>query len=94
MMRFLGWLLKLISLGLLGKNQLQEPAPKSIVPLLIFPRLTEDIDFGNILETDGDKYFVSSPWELSSGKVDKAIKAAEDWLTDALGARIRWNRSS
>ncbi len=92
MMRFLRWLLKLISLGLLGKNKLPQPAPKSIVPLLIFPRLTDDIELGNTVETDGDKYYVSSPWELSSSKVDEAIKAAEDWLTNALGARISWNQ--
>ena len=97
MKRFLRWLLQLFSFGRRGNDQQAvpqpqtAPTPKSIVPLLIFPALADDAEFGSVIEIDGDNYYVSSPWEVDSSKVHQAITAAEDWLTGALGARIRWN---
>ncbi len=70
-----------------------EPLPpaKSIVTLLIFPTVTDDVEFNKSTEVDGDTYYLSSPWELSSDKVNEEIKAGDDWLAAALGSRIPWN---
>ena len=65
--------------------------PKTIVTLLIFPRLTEDVQLDEVTEAGSDKYYVASPWEMDSGKVDQAIGVTEDWLADVLGTRIGWN---
>ena len=67
------------------------PPPKTIVTLLIFPKLTDHFEFDTTTEVGADKYYISSPWELSSGKVDEAITKGEEWLGEALGSRIRWN---
>ncbi len=89
MNRLLRWLLGL----LLFRRRYKKPAPKTIVTLLIFPRLSDDIEFDSTAEVGEDKYYVSSPWELSSSKVNEAIRNAEDWLADALGTRIKWNQA-
>jgi hypothetical protein len=35
---------------------------------------------------------VSSPWEVPEAPINEAIRAAENWLAEALGQRIKWNR--
>ena len=89
----LGWLRRLLGSGTgdAGPSPKPVPPPKSIVTLLIFPTLTEDIEFDKTAEVGTDKYYVSSPWELGEAKLNEAIRVAEDWLADALVARIRWN---
>lgn len=88
MKRFIRWLLRLLSFATGDKR----PAPKTIVPLLIFPTMTDDIQLDKITELDSDKYYTSSPWKLSPSIVNKAVKSGEDWLTEALGTRFRWDR--
>ncbi len=68
------------------------PPPKTIVPLLIFPRIADGIQLNQVTQVGPDRYYTSSPWEPGSEKVNQAIRAAEDWLADALGTRIRWNQ--
>ena len=103
MKRCLRWLLRLFSFGIFGKPPLAPdkrdtpalpetlPPPKSIVTLLIFPTITDDIEFDKSTEVGGDTYYLSSPWDVNSDKVNKAIQAANDWLATALGTRITWN---
>ena len=93
MKRFLGWLLSLFGFFRRGKDGSPEPVapPKTIVALLVFPRMAEDAQLDRVTEAGSDKYYISSPWELDSGKVDEAISVAEDWLADVLGTRIGWN---
>ena len=88
MKRLFRWLLGLLSFVTGDKR----PAPKTIVPLLIFPTMTDDIQLDKITELGSDKYYTSSPWKLSPSMVNKAIKAGEDWLTEALGTRFKWDR--
>ena len=103
MKRCLRWLLRLFSFGIFGKPPLAPdkrdtpalpetlPPPKGIVTLLIFPTITDDIEFNKSTEVGGDTYYLSSPWDVNSDKVNKAIQAANDWLATALGTRITWN---
>ena len=92
--RILRWVLKLLGFdkGVEGPSPQSIPQPKSIVTLLIFPRMTDDIELDKTVEVGEDKYYTSSPWELSAKKVDEAVQAGEDWLTDVLGTRIQWNQ--
>jgi hypothetical protein len=59
----LSWFLKLFSFGRPDKDGRPQPAPttKTIIPVLIFPRLTDDIEFGQTLEIGDDKYYLSAP---------------------------------
>ncbi len=68
------------------------PPTKSIVTLLIYPTVTDDVEFDKATQLDSDKYYLSSPWEVSADKVNDAIRVAEDWLADTLTTRIRWNQ--
>lgn len=53
------------------------PSAKGIVTLLIFPTVTDDLEFNKSTEVDEDTYYLSSPWELSSDKVNEEIKAGD-----------------
>lgn len=71
------------------------PAPtraRTIVPLLIFPHLTGDEVFNQVVEVAGGKYYTSTPWDIDRSKVDSALLTAEDWLSEALGRRIKWEQ--
>ena len=68
------------------------PPPKSIVPLLIFPKVSRDVELDRLIELGKDKYYTSSPWEIDTRLVNDAIHAADEWLAAALGNRIRWNQ--
>jgi hypothetical protein len=70
----------------------QMPLPKTIVTLLIFPRLNGDVIFNQVAQLGQSKYYVSSPWEVSETPINEAIRAAENWLAESLGQRIKWNR--
>ena len=94
MQRFLRWVLTLLSFGRRGRHSPSKPPPppKTIVTLLIFPDVSDHVKkFDKTTEVGADKYYISSPWELSSGKVDDAIRAGEEWLAEALGTRVKWN---
>ena len=67
------------------------PAPKTIVPMLIFPDVREGVQLNETVQVGDDKYYVSSPWAVSLQKVNEAVRAAEDWLAAALITRIKWN---
>ncbi len=67
------------------------PPPKTIVPLLIFPNVSEGVQLNETVQVGDDKYYVSSPWAVSRQKVNEAVRAAEDWLAAALITRIKWN---
>ena len=69
-----------------------KPPAKTIVPLLIYPDITEGLVMDETVEVDQDKYYVSSPWVVDSDQVDEAICAAEDWLASALVTRIPWDQ--
>jgi hypothetical protein len=68
------------------------PVPKTIVPLLIYPRLSGNEALNQVIQVGNDRYYTSTPWEVDEGRVNEAIRHAEDWLADALGRRIRWER--
>ena len=68
------------------------PLARTIVPLLIYPRLTGNEAFNQLIEVGNDKYYTSHPWEVDETTVNEAIRSAEDWLADALGRRIGWNQ--
>ena len=65
-----------------------QPPAKSIVPLLIYPDVTEGLVMDETVEVDQDKYYVSSPWAVDRVRADEAIRVAEDWLANALVTRI------
>ena len=94
MQRFLRWVLTLLPFGRRGRHSPSKPPPppKTIVTLLIFPDVSDHVKkFDKTIEVGADKYYISSPWELSSGKVDDAIREGEEWLAEALGIRVKWN---
>lgn len=70
------------------------PAPavsgKTVVPLLVLPRVTDDFELDSIQEQGEDRYYTSSPWEPDADKISSAISRAEDWLEVAVGTRIPW----
>lgn len=65
--------------------------PKTIVPLLIFPRPAGQLTPNETIQVGDDTYYVASPWEVDTEKVDEAIREAEEWLATALSRRIPWN---
>ena len=64
--------------------------PKTIVTLLVYPRIEDGMIFGETAQVGTDRYFVSSPWTVDGDKVNQAIVNAEHWMAEALGVRISW----
>jgi hypothetical protein len=105
MMGFIRWLLRLISFGALGKSKQEDTdegtttdrqsnrKSKTIVTLLIYPRIDDTMAFGETTQVGDDTYFVSSPWLVSGDKINQVIGDAENWLAEALGVRIAWEGS-
>ena len=91
--RLVRWLLRLLRFFVRGERvpPRSVPPPKTIVPLLVFPKLTDQVVSNETSQVGTESYYVASPWELSSAKVDEVIRRAEQWLADALGTRIGWN---
>ena len=69
------------------------PTAKTIVPLLIYPRLEsgEDAEIGATTDARGKSYFIAAPWEVDHRLVSDSIEVADAWLTQALNFRIPWN---
>ena len=63
---------------------------KSVVPLLVLPRLPDDYQLDAIQPVGEDRYYTSSPWEPDVDKLQAAIATAEAWLETAVGTPIRW----
>ena len=63
---------------------------KTIVTLLIYPKIDDTMKFGEATQVGDDTYFVSSPWLVSGDKVNEAIVNAEHWISEALGVSIAW----
>ena len=70
------------------------PAPvsssKTIVPLLVLPRLPGGFQFDFVEEVGEDRYYTSSPWEPDVEALRAAIVTAESWLGTAVGTPIPW----
>ena len=70
------------------------PAParssKSVVPLLVLPRLPDDFQLDAVQERGEDRYYTSSPWEPDTEALRAAIDSAEGWLETAVGTPIKW----
>ena len=97
MMQLIRWLLRLVSFGILGKddpistgNGDTTKKSKTLVTLVIYPRIDDTMTFGETTQVGNDRYFVSSPWMVEGDKVNQAIVNAEQWLAEALGVRISW----
>lgn len=98
---FIRSLLQLFSLGILRKSKHEEiddasithRSSKTIVTLLIYPKIDDTMRFGETTKVENNNYFVSSPWMISGDKLNQAIVNAENWLAEALGVRIAWEGS-
>ena len=78
MRRLLRWLLGWLGFFRRGERvpPRSVPPPKTIVTLLVFPKLTDQIVFNETSQVGTDSYYVASPWELSSVNVDEVIGTA------------------
>ena len=91
--RFLSWLLSLLTLGKLGRGPQSSRSAllRTIVPILIYPSLSDAHPLNTTQTVAEETYYVSAPWVVDISKVTQAIGVAESWLNQALGASIPWS---
>ena len=65
---------------------LSDIPPKTVVPLLIYPRGMDDVPLGQEVSVGGHRYFMSGNVEVPQQKLRNAIASAEAWLNGVLGS--------
>ena len=89
--RLISWVTGLFSTNEPSYSGVDVPR-KSIVPLLIYPLELDGLSLSRETVLNSEKYFMSSPIEVTRDKVKTALETAELWLNDVLGATITWER--
>lgn len=56
-------------------------------------KFNEVIEIYDAFDEETDRYYVSRPWEVDEGEIEKALIFARDWLADVLGHTIEWNEA-
>ena len=86
---FISWLASLFGAGRDPPVCFDIP-PKTVVPLLIYPRDLDDAPLGQEVSVGADRYFMSGNIEVPQQELRNAIISAEAWLNGVLEATVPW----